>query len=298
MKTDSLGPPCVFSVDVEDWFHILNLPSTPKLAQWDLLPSRVEHNFRHLLEMFQESGIRVTCFFLGWVAQRYPHLVREASALGHEVASHGFAHQLAFQMGQQRFFEDIRTARLVIEDILGSEVLGYRAPGFSVNEQTPWFFDMLEQAGYRYDSSVFPARRRDGGLKGAPSAPYRIGDLIEFPISVRPLFGAGLCFFGGGYFRLFPAWLIKRMARDVLSAGRPVNFYIHPREIDPDHPRLRMDPFRHLQSYVNLRSTEAKILGLVRDFRFVTFADLYHDLVRPEGGSADASIHHHRFANA
>ena len=123
---------CIFSVDVEDWFHILDLPSTPDLPDWDSLPSRVEKNFRSLLEMFDAAHVHVTCFFLGWVAQRYPQLVREAQSLGHEIASHGYAHRLVYQMTPQAFLEDISRSKKLTEDIAGHEVLGYRAPGFSV----------------------------------------------------------------------------------------------------------------------------------------------------------------------
>src|SRR5258708_3390564 len=189
MSTNNRTRPCVLTIDVEDWFHILDLPSTPSLNDWDRLPARVEYNFQRLLHIFHEAGVSVTCFFLGWVAQRNPGLVREARRLGHEIASRGFAHELLFNIGRKRFLEDSRLAKRIIEDVAGSAVLGYRAPGFSVNERTPWFFDALSEAGYQYDSSVFPARRRHGGLKGTPLDPYRVGELIEFPISVRPVFG-------------------------------------------------------------------------------------------------------------
>lgn len=271
------NPGCVLSIDVEDWFHILDLPSAPRPDQWDRMPSRVEANFRQLLELLQENGVSATCFFLGWVARRYPGLVREAFQLGHEIASHGFLHQLVFQLGTLRFRQDAGDAKRVLEDITGAAVVGYRAPGFSVTEQTPWFFDALGEAGYRYDSSVFPAKRSHGGFAGAPIGPYRVGSVLEFPITVRRVLGSPLCFFGGGYLRLYPLWLIKRMAQDVLRSGRSVNFYIHPREIDPDQPRLPMGRMRRFQTYVNLRSTREKVTAIAREFDFVTFGHLYNN---------------------
>ena len=273
---------CIFSVDVEDWFHILDSPATPDRSKWDLLPSRVESNFGRLLEIFDENRVRVTCFFLGWVAQRFPHLVKESDRRGHEVASHGYGHRLAYEMTAQDFYEDALTSKRIIEDIVGHPIWGYRSPGFSLTKRTPWFFDKLIEAGYRYDSSVFPAQREHGGLEECPCGPYRVVDghsegLLEFPVTVARVLGKRVCFFGGGYLRLFPLSLIRRMAFKVLGEGRPVIFYIHPREIDPCHPRLAMDLRRKFKSYVNLKTTEAKIKRLLAEFEFTTFKDFITD---------------------
>jgi polysaccharide deacetylase family protein (PEP-CTERM system associated) len=266
---------CIFSIDVEDWFHILDLPSTPELGKWESFPSHVENNFINLLDIFEEKQILGTCFFLGWIAERHPNLVKEAAARGHEIASHGYSHRLVYEMTEEDFLEDAVKSKALIENIIGRPVIGYRSAGFSTTENTPWFFDKLIEAGYRYDSSVFPAPRGHGGLKTNNLAPYSIngssGRIIEFPISVARLMGKSLCFFGGGYLRLFPYFLIKRMARKVLSEGRPTVFYVHPREIDPAHPRLPMNAIRRFKSYVNLDSTQGKISKLLKDFEFVTF---------------------------
>lgn len=267
---------CIFSVDVEDWFHILDVPGSQEISRWDSLTSLVEKSFLRLLDLFDEKGVAVTCFFLGWIAERFPHLVSEADRRGHEIASHGYAHRLVYEMSERDFLEDAVRSRQILEDLSGHAVAGYRSSGFSVTKRSPWFFDALSRAGYRYDSSLFPARRLHGGIDGGPCAPYRLGPgpdgLIEFPITVTPLFGRRLCFFGGGYLRLFPAFVICRMAHKVLSEGRPVIFYIHPREIDPQHPRMPMSPGRRFKSYVNLRGTEAKIRCILGEFRFQTFA--------------------------
>jgi polysaccharide deacetylase family protein (PEP-CTERM system associated) len=264
-------------VDVEDWFHILDVPSAPPLPAWDTLPSRVESNFRRLLDLFGAKKARVTCFFLGWVGERFPHLVKEAARRGHEIGSHGYAHRLVYEMARAEFGEDVRRARTLLEDIAGCPVRGYRSPGFSVIDRTPWFFDALIEAGYHYDSSVFPAARGHGGLPGGRRAPHVVagaaGGVVEFPITVADLGPKPLCFFGGGYLRLFPYWLIRRMGRRVLREGRPVVFYVHPRDIDPSQPRLPMNWRRRFKTYVNLGGTEKKVLRILEDFPVTTFAD-------------------------
>lgn len=267
----------VFSVDVEDWFHILDVPSAPPISEWGSLPSRVEVNFNRLLDLFDEKNVKVTCFFLGWVGERFPNLVREAASRGHEVASHGYGHRLVFEQTRQEFSDDVRHARGLLEDISGVPIRGYRAPGFSTTEETPWFFDVLAEAGYEYDSSVFPAPRGHGGLRGGRREPHRRGTndkLIEIPITVADLMGKPMCFFGGGYLRLFPYWLIRRMSKQVLAEGRPVVFYVHPREIDPSHPRLPMSRKRSFKSYVNLETTEWKIGQILQDFPVTMFQNV------------------------
>ncbi|MFB3921507.1 MAG: XrtA system polysaccharide deacetylase [Terriglobia bacterium] len=268
---------CIFTVDVEDWFHILDVPSTPPMSAWDSLPSRVEKNFLKLLDIFGEKNVRVTCFFLGWVAEKFPHLVREAQARGHEIASHGYAHRLVYQMSREDFLADVTRSKKLLEDVAGSTILGYRSAGFSVTEKTPWFFEELIRSGYAYDSSVFPGPREHGGIKNGMFAPYVITNggrtLIEFPITVSHALGRPLCFFGGGYLRLFPYRLIQRMTRKVLKQGRPVIFYVHPREIDTEHPRLAMGLGRRFKSYVGLHTTTQKLRRLTGEFEHTTFRD-------------------------
>jgi polysaccharide deacetylase family protein (PEP-CTERM system associated) len=269
---------CVFSVDVEDWFHILDLPGTPPLAKWAALPSRVEKNFLKLLDILDEANAKVTCFFLGWVGQRFPHLVKEAAKRGHEIASHGYAHMLTSHMTPAGFLRDAKKSKRILEEVVGQQVYGYRAAGFSVTESTRWFFDKLIEAGYLYDSSVFPARRGHGGLRNGRRGPHVIagpsGAIIEFPMTVEPVFGAPMCFFGGGYLRLFPYAMMKHMAKRVLANGLPVIFYVHPREIDPEQPRLPMNLKRRFKSYVNLKATEQKIRRILSDFQITSFQNL------------------------
>jgi polysaccharide deacetylase family protein (PEP-CTERM system associated) len=271
---------------VEDWFHILDIPGGPPLVEWDSLPSRVEKNFMRLLDLFSGHDATVTCFFLGWVADKFPHLVKEAAKRGHEIASHGYAHRLVYEMNRREFREDGIRSRKVLEDLAGQEVLGYRSAGFSVTADTPWFFETLAEAGYRYDSSVFPALRGHGGIKFAPRQPHWTGPdgtgIFEFPITVTNWLGKPICFFGGGYLRLFPYWLIRQMSHRVLAEGRPVLFYVHPREVDPAHPRLAMGAKRRFKSYVNLSSTEKKVDQILREFPVTTFRALLESVVLTE----------------
>ena len=271
---------CVFTLDVEDWFHILDLPSTPPLEQWGGLQSDVEGNTRRMLAIFRQHEVKCTLFFLAWVVERWPHLVREAVADGHEIASHGYAHELVYTISEQRFFDDIRKAKDIIEKAGGVEVKGYRCPGFSVTVETPWFFDRVREAGYVYDSSVFPGSRGHGGLPSAKPVPHVLatkhGDLAEFPISLARTLGRPMYFFGGGYLRFFPYWLVRRKVEEVLAEQRPVVFYLHPREIDPDQPRLPMSAKRNFMTYVGLATTGSKMHRLFNDFRFTTFAELLH----------------------
>ena len=269
---------CILSVDVEEWFHILDVPSTPPISAWDALPSTIEKNFRKLLELFARHQGQTTCFFLGWVANKYPHLVREASEQGHEIASHGFSHTLAYEMTAEEFYQDVKRSKEILEDISGKPVYGYRAPGFSVTNGTPWFFEALAKAGYSYDSSVFSGTRGHGGVRGARTTPHEIVTesgqrLIEFPVSMVKVISRNVCLFGGGYLRLFPWWLIRPSAKRLMKWGHPVIFYVHPREIDSDHPRLPMSRTRAFKSYVNLKTTQQKLERVLEQFHPISFQE-------------------------
>ncbi|HUB00957.1 MAG TPA: XrtA system polysaccharide deacetylase [Terracidiphilus sp.] len=272
------APPDVFTIDVEDWFHILGVAGAPDPTVWDTLPTRVESNFRTLLGLLTACNIKATCFTLGWVARRFPKLIREAAELGHDIASHGYGHRLIQGLSRAQFREDIHMAKAAIEDAIGHPVLGYRAPGFSITRDTPWAHDELIREGYSYDSSVFPASHGHGGIPEAPRHPHVIrsdaGTLIEFPVSVIDTLLGPQCCFGGGYLRLFPLRLILAMAERVRRDGRGVVWYIHPREIDTSHPRLQMSLKRRFMSYVNLRSTTRKLKVILLNSDFVTFRDL------------------------
>jgi polysaccharide deacetylase family protein (PEP-CTERM system associated) len=278
-----------FTVDVEEWFHVLDVDSAPRREDWDAQPARVERNTRVLLDRLDDAGVKGTFFVLGWIAERYPDLVREVAARGHEVACHGHEHLLAFRVGRGAFRGDARRGKQTLEDTIGAPVVGYRAAGFSITENTPWAFDELAEAGFRYDSSVFPARRGHGGFPGGLPMPHRIrgpegGDLAEFPIPPVRLGPLAVPFAGGGYLRLFPAPFVRLCARRSLRAGVPVNVYVHPREVDPAQPRLSLGWKRRFMTYVNVARGERKVEALLRAFpaaRFRRLADALGDLDAP-----------------
>lgn len=265
-------PACILTIDVEDWFHLLEHRMIPERHRWDALPSRVEQNFLRLLDLLESHQARSTCFFLGWVAARFPHLVKEAARRGHDVASHGMDHKRPVEMTRTELELDLRSSKAMLEDISGKKVEGYRAAGFALPDDTRPFFEMLAQSGYRYDSSIFPARHRHGGQPHAELGPRTIstpsGPVTEFPISVLPVLGRRWCLFGGGYFRVAPFALVRRGAHSVLHSGRPLVLYLHPREIDPGQPRLPLGFTRGLRAYVNLHRTEPKLNQLLGEFSF------------------------------
>jgi len=268
----------VLTVDVEDWFHVLDSAAVPGMAEWHRLECRVHQNLERLLELLRDNGVQATFFWLGWVAERHPVLVRACQQAGHEVASHGYGHVLAYQVGRERFREDVLRAKGVLEDITGHSVAGFRAAGFGITGEAQWAFGVIREAGHEYDASVFPARRGHGGMPGAPLGPHVIetpaGPLPEIPMSAVELCGRRLCMFGGGYLRLFPRFLIAWGIRRREAAGRPLIVYVHPREIDPEHPRLSLSWWRRFKCYVNLHTTLPKLRWLCAGHSFCTMREL------------------------
>jgi polysaccharide deacetylase family protein (PEP-CTERM system associated) len=269
------------TVDVEDWYHILDSPKAPSIEKWGFLRSRIEQNVQLLLQMFKRTGARATFFWLAWLAERHENLVLRCIEEGHEIASHGYGHILAYQAGREAFFKDISRAKDILESITGAAVLGFRAPGFGITGSSKWALDAIREAGYAYDSSIFPAERGHGGMPDSELGPYliqtRAGQLLEFPMSAIQLFGKRFCLFGGGYLRLAPVPIIRWACREVHTNGQPLVVYVHPREIDPDHPRLPLSLWRKFKSYVNIRSTMPKLEWLCRNYRFVAMGDLAHE---------------------
>jgi len=270
------------TVDVEEWFHVLNDPAVPDIASWNNLESRLEANIERLLSLFAKYRVCTTMFWLGWAAERNKKLMRCCHRAGHEIASHGYGHVLAYHVGRKKFFEDILRGKKVLEDIIGEKVSGFRAPGFGIKDETTWAFDVIKEVGYEYDSSVFPGPRGHGGMLKSSLEPYVIktscGPLPELSMSIVEFMGRHFCLFGGGYLRLSPKWLIHMGIKHLHSNGRPFILYIHPREIDPEHPRLPLSPFRRFKSYANLKTTLPKVEWLCRDFKFITMRELAEQL--------------------
>ena len=260
------------TIDVEEWFHILDDPAIPALMQWDGLESRLPRNMEVFLSLLDEYNVKATMFWLGWAAEKHPALLRRCAEAGHEIASHGYAHVLAYEAGREAFQEDIRHGKKVLENIAGKEVFGFRAAGFGTTADTPWLFDEIRAAGFVYDSSVFPAKRGHGGIDNFKREPHEIhtpeGSLLEIPQSVVEVYGRRVSFFGGGYLRIAPIPLIKWGISKLQESGLPMVVYVHPREVDPEHPRLPLKLHRRFKSYVNLRSTIPKLKWLCSTYEF------------------------------
>lgn len=259
------------TVDVEDYFQVSAMAPHIARDSWDAQPCRVERNVQRLLALFAQHRAHATFFTLGWIAERYPQLVRDIVAGGHELASHGYGHLRASEQSPVDFTQDVQRAKALLEDISGQAVRGYRAPSFSIGHGNPWAFDVLLEAGYRYSSSVYPVQHDHYGMPDAPRFPYsaRPG-LIEIPITTTRVLGRNLPAGGGGYFRLAPYKLSRWALRRVNAIDRrSAIFYMHPWEIDPGQPRVAgtdlKTRFRH---YVNLSRTEARLGHLLSDFRW------------------------------
>ncbi len=258
------------SVDVEDWFQVGAFETVIPRGDWDRLPARVERNGEAVLDLFAQAGVKATFFTLGWVAERYPALIRRIAAAGHEVASHGWDHVRVFTFTPEEFRSDLRRARAAIEQASGASPTGYRAPSFSIDARTPWAHRVLAEEGYAYSSSVAPVRHDHYGWPGAPRFAHRPlpdSELIELPVTTVELAGRRLAAGGGGFFRLLPyafsSWAVSRVNR---AEARPAVFYFHPWEIDPGQPRVAGAPLRsRLRHYSRLSAMRPKLLKLLKD---------------------------------
>lgn len=261
------------SVDVEDWFQVGAFENVISRGDWDMLECRVERNTDRVLALFAEAGIKATFFTLGWMAQRYPHMIRRIVGAGHEIASHGYAHDRVFTLSPQKFAADIERTRKLIEDVAGEKVTGYRAPSFSIDHRTPWAHEILAEQGYGYSSSVAPVKHDHYGWADAPRFAFRPvagSDFIEIPVTTATLGSKRLAAGGGGFFRILPyqfsRWAISQVNdRD----DRPAIIYFHPWEIDPDQPRVQNAPIRSkLRHYTKLDAMAGKLKRLIRAFEW------------------------------
>ena len=259
------------TIDVEDYFQVSAFAPYIRRDEWDSRECRVEGNVDRILVMLAERQVQATFFTLGWVAERYPQLVRRIVAGGHELASHGYGHERASDLSEAAFREDITRSKHMLEDLSGSPVLGYRAPSFSIGTGNLWAFDQLARAGYRYSSSIYPIKHDHYGMPDSPRFAYRVGaGLLEVPVSTVRIGKRNQPSPGGGWFRLMPygmsRWMLTRVNREDREAAI---FYFHPWEIDPAQPRIpginAKTRFRH---YVNIGRTENRLRQLLQDFRW------------------------------
>jgi len=259
------------TIDVEDYYHVTALASVVDRGRWEQYESRVEQSTDRLLGILAEHRVQATFFVLGWVAERAPALVRKLHAAGHEIACHGYSHQLVYQQTPETFLNETRRSKSCLEDLIGTRVRGYRAASYSITRESLWALDILEQLGFEYDSSVFPVRHDLYGMPGTSRTPYRVGNggaLLEVPLTTVQLAGAQLPCAGGGYFRLLPYRMFRWCLRRVNREGLPAVFYMHPWEIDPGQPRLAASWRSRFRHYLNLSRTEGRLRALLADFRW------------------------------
>lgn len=267
------------SVDVEDWFQVGAFEKVIDRSDWDGLATRVERNCDAILAMFAEAQVKATFFTLGWVALRYPQMMRRIAEAGHEIASHGWDHARVFTMDRNEFALDLKKSREAIEDASGERVSGYRAPSFSIDQRTPWAFAELAEQGYAYSSSVAPIAHDHYGWREAPRFAFRPladADLVEIPVTTAEFAGRRLAAGGGGFFRVLPYGFSRWAIRQVNAReGRPAVFYFHPWEIDPGQPRVGYAPLKSkLRHYTNLSGMADKLRQLIGDFSWGRMDDL------------------------
>lgn len=262
------------TIDVEDYYHVSAFEDRIDRRDWDRFPSRVVPNTHRLLELLGRRGVHATFFVLGWVARRFPELVREIAAAGHEVGSHSYWHRLIYRMTPAEFRADLKESRVVLENILGRPVTAYRAPSFSITRESLWALDILAEEGFRCDSSIHPIWHDRYGIPDANRLPHAVrGDLWEFPPAVLRLGKLNLPVSGGGYFRLYPIhWTAACLQWINRRAGSPVMFYVHPWELDPGQPRLPGSMGTRFRHYIHLASTARKLEWLLDHFSFGTLS--------------------------
>lgn len=266
------------TIDVEDYFQVGAVEDVILPSQWSDMEPRVEANTDKILQLFDEHSATATFFTLGWIAERFPQVVKRIVDQGHELASHGTMHQRASSQTPEEFKKDVGDSKRLLEDISGQPILGYRAPSFSFTKSNQWVYDILAEEGYRYSSSVYPVVHDHYGIPDAPRFKYTTESGIEeIPLSTLPLLGKNVPISGGGYFRLYPyaltRWALRRFAK---HETQPYIFYLHPWEVDPNQPKMEglsaKSQFRH---YLNLHRVEGRLKQMMTDFQWSSMAELY-----------------------
>ncbi|MEN8205330.1 MAG: XrtA system polysaccharide deacetylase [Pseudomonadota bacterium] len=272
------------TVDVEDYFHVSAFAESISRSDWNNHTLRVERNTHQLLDLFDEHNVKATFFVLGWVADRVGGLIRELASRGHEVACHGYSHQLVYEQSPDMFREETLRSKALLEDIIQSPVRGYRAASYSITKRSLWALDILAEAGFEYDSSIFPIHHDRYGIPDAPKFPYQLTmpndqSLVEFPLSTASFLGYRLPMAGGGYFRLYPYSLTRAGLRQINNkANKPFIFYLHPWEIDADQPRVEAGWLSRFRHYNNLDKCESRLRKLMSEFQFTTTWNVLEDL--------------------
>ena len=273
-----------FTIDVEDYFQVEAFTRNIKRDDWDSFKTRVSKNTHVLLDLLEKNNVKATFFVLGWVAKRYPELVKDIDQCGHEVASHGMSHKLIYKQTRDEFRKETFESRDILENIIQKKVLGYRAATYSITKQSLWALDILCEAGFKYDSSIFPIVHDRYGIPGTNTDPHIItteknNKIVEFPISVYQNRFFNVPVSGGGYFRLFPYLFTKTLLNSINKNDKEFIFYIHPWEIDSEQPRIEgISPSTKFRHYNNLDHTYKRLEKLLNDFEFSTTRNVLHDL--------------------
>lgn len=260
------------TIDVEDYFQVAAFEKVIQPSTWENYPSRVKQNTTRILDLLDAYGVKGTFFIVGWTAERFPGLVKDIVARGHEIGCHSYLHQKIYNQTPEEFREDTKKAKDILEQASGRAILGYRAPTYSITKRSLWALDILQELGFKWDSSIFPIIHDNYGISDAPRFAYKLPnhDMIEYPISTTLLWGRRIPVAGGGYFRIFPYWFTKMALARINEVERqPFIFYLHPWEIDPDQPRINnaglKSKFRH---YRNLNKSVERLCKLINDFIF------------------------------
>jgi polysaccharide deacetylase family protein (PEP-CTERM system associated) len=267
------------TIDVEDYFQVAALAEAVRREDWHSMEYRVEANTQRILSLLDRHNAKATFFTLGWVAEKSPELVRTIQKEGHEIASHGYSHQLIYNQTPEVFRDETRRSKAILEDITGEPITGYRAASYSITNESRWALDILAEEGFVWDSSIFPVRHDRYGMPGTPRWPHTLTTdkgykLAEFPLSTLKLPGYTLPIAGGGYFRLFPYWFSQWGLGSINRQGQPFVFYLHPWEVDPGQPRLDVKWFSRFRHYNNLDVCEARLARLLKHFRFTTMSEV------------------------
>lgn len=252
------------TVDLEDWFQVYNFSQVIKFEDWHKQECRIVNNTLKLLDILDKHNTKATFFVLGWIAEKFPKLIKEIHTRGHEIACHGYNHKPIYLMSPEEFETDIDKAVKAIKNACGIRPIGYRAPSFSITKKTLWALDILHKKGFTYDSSMIPVSHPDYGIKGIPKKPFKIRGITEIPLTTS--FGLPV---GGGYFRTYPYWLTNFLLRNNKNAI----FYIHPWEFDPKMPRFKLPLLKRFRHYVGLRKTNIRFKKLIRNFKFSKLSD-------------------------
>ena len=272
------NPIHLLSVDLEEWFHILEYFSNNSLEHWNSFESRIHESTEQLLVLFENKQVKATFFSLGWIAQKYPDLIERIAKTGHEIGCHSSEHSLVHTMTPNQFEKDIAKALDRLRSLSGQPVTAFRAPGFSITKKCLWAFDILARNGITVDSSVFPATRAHGGMPGAPDKPFIIetfsGCIKELPISTFKWFRKRMAFSGGGYLRLFPYCIHETLFNHAIRRNKSIILYLHPRDIDKGQPKFKLPPLRLLKSYINIRTTYKKTERMLHRYTFGCIGDV------------------------